>query len=286
MSEEDRKKEKGEISRRDFLNDAGFVVGGAAIGAGIAYPLIPGEETIVEVPGETIYVDVPVDVPKFICPYDSQEFDTFGALTAHVADVHAEAEPVTIIKFTCPYDSQEFDTLATLGAHLNAVHGGESPAPTDGEVVVEAIPGAVTLTVNGKSYLRKVKPNWSLVFVLREKLGLTGTKIGCDRGSCGTCTVIVDGRPVYSCMMLAIESEGKDILTVEGLSDGITLHPVQQAFVDNDAVQCGYCIPGYIMTAKALLDNNSSPTRDEVREALSGHICICGNTKKIVDAVL
>ncbi|MHC4277891.1 MAG: (2Fe-2S)-binding protein [Planctomycetota bacterium] len=144
----------------------------------------------------------------------------------------------------------------------------------------------IEITVNGKPYLCKVKPNWSLVFVLREKLGLTGTKIGCDRGTCGTCTVIVDGRPVYSCMVLATEADGSDIQTIEGISDGITLHPIQQAFVDNDAVQCGYCIPGFIMSAKALLDKNSNPTRDEVREALSGHLCICGHTKKIVDAVL
>jgi carbon-monoxide dehydrogenase small subunit len=231
MSEED-KKESGEVTRRQFLTGAGLVVGGAAIGAGIAYPLAPEKE-----------VEVQVDVPKYVCAYDSLEFASFSALTAHTETAHPEA----------------------LGS---------------------TVEGLIELTVNGKPYLCNVKPNWSLVFVLREKLGLTGTKIGCDRGTCGTCTVIVDGRPVYSCMVLATEADGSDIQTIEGLSDGITLHPIQQAFVDNDAVQCGYCIPGFIMAAKALLDKNPSPTRDEVREALSGHLCICGHTKKIVDAVL
>ncbi|MCK5576912.1 MAG: (2Fe-2S)-binding protein [Dehalococcoidales bacterium] len=144
----------------------------------------------------------------------------------------------------------------------------------------------IALTVNGKEYTVKADADWSLADVLREKLWLTGTKIGCERGTCGTCTVIMDGRPVYSCMVLAVEAKGKDILTVEGLSDGITLSSIQQAFVDGSAVQCGYCIPGYLMSAKVLLEKKTNPTRDEVREALSGHFCPCGNTKKIVDSVL
>jgi carbon-monoxide dehydrogenase small subunit len=122
--------------------------------------------------------------------------------------------------------------------------------------------------------------------VLKERLGLPGLKIGCDQGTCGTCAVIVDGKSILSCMMLAIEAEGKEILTIEGLSDNINLHPIQQAFVDNDAVQCGYCAPGFIMAAKSLLDENPSPTFDEVREGLSGHICPCGNSKRMVEAVL
>ncbi len=279
MSKED-KKESGEVTRREFLKDAGFIVGGAAIGAGIAYPLIPGTET--EVPGPTVTVPGPtiqVDVPTFVAP-DGTQFATFDELITDLEGLPGGIEVIT--EFKCPYDDLDFATVTALGAHLDAVHGGELPTPS----VVEGIPGAVTLTVNGNPYLVKVKPNWSLVFVLREKLGLTGTKIGCDRGTCGTCTVIMDGRPVYSCMVLAVEADGTDVKTIEGLSDGITLHPIQQAFVDNDAVQCGYCTPGFIMSAKALLDKNPSPTRDEVREALSGHLCICGHTKKIVDAVL
>jgi carbon-monoxide dehydrogenase small subunit len=161
------------------------------------------------------------------------------------------------------------------------VHGGEFAA-TPGET----IEGLSTLTVNGKSTVLEIEPDMSLAFVLREKLGLVGTKIGCDRGTCGTCTVIMDGRTVYSCTVLAIEAEGKAIETIEGLSDGVNLHPVQQRFVDNSAAQCGICTPGFIMAAKSLLDSNPNPTRDEVREALSGHFCTCGHTLKIVDAVL
>ncbi len=155
-------------------------------------------------------------------------------------------------------------------------------------VTVEVpVPGELpTLTVNGEAHKIDLKPGWTLAFVIREKLGLPATKVGCDRGECGTCTVIADGRAVYSCMMLASEAEGKNIVTLEGLSDGITLHPVQAAFIDNDAMQCGFCTPGYILTAKALLDVKPNPTMDEVREALSGHLCVCGNTKKIVAAVM
>jgi len=232
---EEEKNETGKVTRREFLKDAGLVVGGAAIGSTVLLAACAeGEVTT-----ETVTTTVTETVSKYVCPYDGMEFDTLSALEAHIEAEHPTA-----------------------------------PA------------GLTTLSVNGDDYLVRVKPEWSLAFVLREKLGLPGTKIGCERGSCGTCTVLVDGRAAYSCMMLAIEAEGMEILTIEGLSDGITLSPVQQAFVNNDAVQCGYCIPGFIMAAKALLDKKTSPTRDEVREALSGHICICGHTKNIVDAVL
>jgi carbon-monoxide dehydrogenase small subunit len=279
MSEED-KKESGEVTRREFLKDAGFIVGGAAIGAGIAYPLIPGTET--EVPGPTVEVPGPtvqVDVPTFVDPF-GHEFATFDELVAHMESAHP-GETTVITNFTCPYDDLDFATVAALGAHLDAVHGGEFAA-----VPGETIEGLSTLTVNGKSTVLEIEPDMSLAFVLREKLGLVGTKIGCDRGTCGTCTVIMDGRTVYSCTVLAIEAEGKAIETIEGLSDGVNLHPVQQRFVDNSAAQCGICTPGFIMAAKSLLDSNPNPTRDEVREALSGHFCTCGHTLKIVDAVL
>ncbi len=190
-------------------------------------------------------------------------------------EVQVPGPTVTVPKYVAP-DGREFATLAELTAYLNELYPG-------GVVTAE---GLTTLTVNGQEYKLEVKPNWTLVFVLREKLGLTGTKIACDRGMCGACTVIADGKAVYSCMMLAAAAEGLDIQTVEGLSDGITLHPVQQAFVDNHASQCGYCVPGFIMAAKALLDTKSAPTRDEVREALSGHLCTCGNSKRFVEAVL
>ncbi len=278
MSKED-KKESGEVTRREFLKDAGFIVGGAAIGAGIAYPLIPGTET--EVPGPTVEVPGPtvqVDVPTFVAP-DGKTFATFDELVTYMEGLPGGIEVIT--EFKCPYDGLDFATVAALGAHLDAVHGGEFAA-----VPGETIEGLSTLTVNGKSTVLEIEPEWTLAFVLREKLGLPGLKQGCDRGSCGTCTIIVDGKAVYSCMMLAIEAEGKAIETIEGLSDGITLGSVQQAFYDGDAIQCGFCTPGYLMAAKALLDSNPNPTRDEVREALSGHLCICGTQKRIVDAVL
>jgi carbon-monoxide dehydrogenase small subunit len=123
------------------------------------------------------------------------------------------------------------------------------------------------------------------MYVIREKLGLVGLKEGCNRGTCGHCTVVMDGRAVYSCMVLAVEAVGKNITTIEGLSDGINLSPIQQSIVEHNAVQCGFCIPGFIMSAKALLDENPDPTFDEVREGLSGHICPCGNGKKMVEAV-
>ena len=149
------------------------------------------------------------------------------------------------------------------------------------------VEGLVSMKVNGQEYaLAGVKPHWSLAFILREKLGLTGTKIGCDRGTCGTCTVLQDGKAIYSCSVPVVQANGSEIQTVEGLSDGITLNPVQQAFYDNSAVQCGYCTPGFLMAAQALLNSKSSPSRAEVNEALSGHICTCGHYIKVVDAVL
>jgi aerobic-type carbon monoxide dehydrogenase small subunit (CoxS/CutS family) len=242
MSEEDRKKEigkeSGEISRRQFLTGAGLVVGGGAVGALIAWPLIPGEETIVEVPGDTIEVD------KFIDPYDGTELNSYAELVAHVAAEHAD----------------------------------EAVAPE----------GQVTLNVNGVDNLVKVEDNWTLAYVIREKLGLTGTKRGCDSGnSCGVCTVQIDGRPALSCIVLAVEAEGKAILTIEGLrTSSSELHPIQQAFIDKDALQCGFCTPGQIMNAKALLEFNPNPTEAEVRNWMSGVLCRCGSYQNMREAVL
>jgi aerobic-type carbon monoxide dehydrogenase small subunit (CoxS/CutS family) len=167
----------------------------------------------------------------------------------------------------------EFDTLAELQAHFEAAHPG-------------GVPGVITLNVNGMDMMAKVKPYWSLAFVIREQLGLPGLKVGCDRGECGTCTVVVDGRAVYACTMLATDAVDKSILTIEGLSDGVTLSPLQQSFYDRGASQCGFCTPGFLMAAKALLDANSNPTREEVNVALSGHLCSCGEIHNFIDAVL
>ena len=141
------------------------------------------------------------------------------------------------------------------------------------------------LRVNGEEYQVFVEPWKTLVDVLREELGLTGTKEGCNTGNCGACTVLIDGKAVKSCLVLACQAKGRDVLTIEGLArDG--LHPLQQAFIDHFAVQCGFCTPGMILTAKALLDENPNPTEEDVRKAIVGNLCRCTGYIKIVEAVL
>jgi aerobic carbon-monoxide dehydrogenase small subunit len=145
----------------------------------------------------------------------------------------------------------------------------------------------IELKVNGTRELVYIEPWWNLAKVLREQLGLTGTKIGCEEGDCGSCTVLVDGKPVKSCLMLAMKARDKEITTIEGLKgeDG-GLHPLQQAFIDHFAIQCGYCTPGMILTAKALLDQNPDPTEEEVKKWLSGNLCRCTGYVKIIEAVM
>jgi carbon-monoxide dehydrogenase small subunit len=139
--------------------------------------------------------------------------------------------------------------------------------------------------VNGEEYSVQVDTRRTLLEVLRETLGLTGTKEMCNKGDCGGCTVIMDGKPVLSCLILAIESQGRDIMTIEGLAKGYELHPIQKAFVDSGAVQCGYCTPGFIMSAKALLDKTPNPTEDEVKEGIANNICRCTGYVQIVEAI-
>lgn len=143
----------------------------------------------------------------------------------------------------------------------------------------------IELKVNGELFRLQIPPRRTLLEVLRENLGLTGTKEGCSKGDCGFCTVLIDGRPVYACLTLTIEVQGKDILTIEGLANVYRLHPIQQAFVDHGAIQCGYCTPGMVMSAKALLDRNPNPTEQEIRNGLSGNICRCTGYVKIVEAI-
>ena len=143
----------------------------------------------------------------------------------------------------------------------------------------------VALNVNGESREALVPVHKTLLEVLREDLGLTGTKHGCELGECGTCTVLVDGEPVLSCLALPVESEGRRITTVEGMAEGGRLHPLQQAFAELGAAQCGYCTPGILLTATALLAERQSPTRQEVKEALAGNLCRCTGYTKILDAV-
>jgi len=140
--------------------------------------------------------------------------------------------------------------------------------------------------VNGERYEVAVEPNRTLLEVLWEDLGLTGTKMGCNQGECGACTVLLDGIAVCACLTLAVEAKGKEILTIEGLASNGQLHPIQQAFMDHFAVQCGYCTPGMIMSAKALLDKTPDPTEDEVRRALQGNLCRCTGYVKVIEAIL
>jgi len=144
----------------------------------------------------------------------------------------------------------------------------------------------ITLTVNGDTYTRVVKGNTLLVNVLRDDLDLTGTKKGCELGDCGSCTVLLDGKPVDSCLVLAVEADGCEITTIEGLAQHEKLDKLQESFINNAAVQCGYCTPGMIMSAKALLTRNPHPSEQEVREAIAGNLCRCTGYVNIVKAVL
>ena len=158
-----------------------------------------------------------------------------------------------------------------------------SPA-AEAEMIERGELTKIVLLINGRNYRLLVEPRWSLLYVLREGLGLTGTKVGCERGECGSCTVLIDGVPRYACMTLAVEAEGTKITTLEGLMKGEELGPVQQAFLEQDAFQCGYCTPGQIMAVEGLLRANPNPTPDEIRHAVSGNLCRCGTYPHIFKA--
>lgn len=143
----------------------------------------------------------------------------------------------------------------------------------------------IKLTINGQPKEVEVQPELRLIDLIRDELGLTGTKEGCGKGECGACTVIMDGKTVNSCMVLAFQADGSEILTIEGLSTGEELHPIQEAFIRQGAVQCGYCTPGMVLSAKALLDKNPHPNEEEIRRGISGNLCRCTGYQKIVDAV-
>ncbi len=143
----------------------------------------------------------------------------------------------------------------------------------------------VTITVNGKPRKFDVKPNTLLLNLVRDEMALTGTKYGCGIGECGACTVLMDGNAVLACMVLAVDADGREVETIEGLSDGSRLHPIQQAYLDEGAVQCGFCTPGFIMSTKALLAENAEPSESEIREYLNGCLCRCTGYVNIVKAV-
>jgi|SRR6188474_1767287 len=180
--------------------------------------------------------------------------------------------------------------LKGAGAVLSSgiVAGAEALEAADNQSAKVIGPGKapVTLKINGVNKSLNIEPRLTLLDALRDELELTGAKRVCDRTTCGACTVIVNGKSVYSCTMLAIEAQGKDIQTIEGLSEPGKLHPLQQAFVDNDAQQCGYCTPGFVMACKAFLDKNPNPSVEQVRKGLGGNLCRCGTYVGITQAVL
>jgi len=144
----------------------------------------------------------------------------------------------------------------------------------------------INLNVNGAMYTIEVKNDWTLLKVLRDVLGLTGAKCGCDKGQCGACTVLLNGKPILSCLTLAVAVYGQEITTIEGLSKDGELHPLQQSFVDHGAIQCGFCTPGMLMSAKALLDFHPHPTEEEIRTGINGNLCRCTGYAKIIEAIM
>lgn len=144
----------------------------------------------------------------------------------------------------------------------------------------------INLKINEESYQFNVKPNILLLDLLREEIGLTGTKRGCGTGECGACTVLLEGRPVNSCLVLAVEANEKNVLTIEGLASDGQLHPLQEAFIEEGAVQCGFCTPGMLLSVKALLDVNSNPKEEEIKKAIAGNLCRCTGYTKIIKAII
>ena len=175
-------------------------------------------------------------------------------------------------------------TTAAVASAVPVLSISSAQAQSDAEIAANKT--TIQLTVNGSRHMVDVEDRWTLVEVLRDQLDLTGTKIGCDRSECGACTVIMNGKPVYSCSQLAVWTDGAQVTTVEGLASEGQLSPVQQAFVENNGPQCGFCTPGQLMTATALLRNNSTPNAKEVKEALVGNLCRCSNYNAIVEAVV
>jgi xanthine dehydrogenase YagT iron-sulfur-binding subunit len=173
---------------------------------------------------------------------------------------------------------RQFLTTMGTGAAVAAASAGSLAADTakEPEVLRADETARITLSINGRRHNLLVEPRWSLLFVLRERLGLTATKVGCERGECGACTVLIDDVPRYGCLTLAVEAQGTRITTLEGLMTGEDLGPVQQAFVEEDAFQCGYCTPGQIMAAEGLLRANPEPSDEAIRLGMSGNLCRCG----------
>lgn len=196
-------------------------------------------------------------------------------------------KPFTEDGSPCRHQISRRGFLLTMGAGT-AVVAASGPlgahSATGAEIQTPGDMSKLTLNINGRTHHLLVEPRWTLLFVLREKLGLTGTKVGCERGECGACTVLIDNVPRYACMILALEAEGTTIVTLEGLKNGEELGPVQQAFLEHDALQCGYCTPGQIMAVEGMLRANPNPSVEEVRTGVSGNLCRCGAYVHIFEA--
>ena len=177
-------------------------------------------------------------------------------------------------------------SVGVTGAVAGVIGGAEADAQTAGPAPLGPGPVPITLTVNGKKLQLQAEPRVTLHDALRDRLDHTGLKRVCDRGSCGACTAIIDGRTAYTCSVLAIDAQGKDIRTVEGLTAGTVLHPVQQALCDHDGTMCGFCTPGFVMSAVALLEKHPKPTAEQARAALDGNICRCGTNLGVLAAAL
>jgi len=181
----------------------------------------------------------------------------------------------TPARYSCPYCRQILETLDAIRSHILTSHQAETlPYPE----------GTIHFAVNGQKYNLPVEPDWTLHYLIHDKLGLTGTKLMCDRGACGSCAVILNGRPVLSCTTLAIECNGKQIETIEGIA--AAHHPLIEEYVKHHCMQCGYCTPGFVVTAKALLDWNRNPTEQNILEALGGNLCRCGTYPQHPKAIL
>jgi len=181
---------------------------------------------------------------------------------------------------------RDFFKTVGVGSVATAVVAGAKDAAAQGPAPVGPGDVAITLTVNGRRHALSVEPRVTLLDALRTRLEITGQKRVCDRGACGACTVIIDGRTYYSCSMLAIEAQGRNIRTVEGIAQGETLHPVQQAFCDHDASMCGFCTPGFVMATVALLEKTPNPTPEQAKRALDGNLCRCGTNIGLLKAAL
>jgi len=273
MSEEKKGITK-EISRREFLRDAGVIVGGTAVGSAFFLSACGKEVEVTKTvtttaPGNT--VTSTQTTLKYACPICSQEFNTLSSLTSHFESAHS-GEGQIITKYICPECNEEFPSISLLREHMSTNH--------------PAIPeNIISMTVNNDKVTVFAEPSDTLRDVLRDQLGLISVKDMCyGYGACGSCTVIMNNRPVLACMTLACECEGVTIETAESLGDTETPHPLVEAYAKHFCAQCGYCTPGFVITAKALLDKNPNPTEEDIREALGGNLCRCGTYPQHIKA--